>query len=150
MAIVKYQYKDPKEMTAFRVINEGEGFFKILSFEDKTSNAGNQMMVMHCKLRDMAGNTTLYNHCILYNEWLAENMWRICEAVGKPEAYGEHGTNTEDLLGESGRCKIKTESYKGSDSSKIHRFIPYKSMLSTAEDVQAQDKLPDIEDDIPF
>lgn len=149
MAIVKYQYKDPKEMTAFRVINEGEGFFKVLSFEDKTSKGGNPMMIMQCKLRDAQGNTTLCNHTIMYNEWLAENMWRICEAIGKPEAYKESGTNTEDLLGGAGRCKIKTETYNGTDSSKIHRFIPYKPMLvekAPTEEVLTHDDT----EEIPF
>lgn len=147
MAIVKYPYKDPKEMTDFRVINEGEGFFKILSFEDKVSSNNNEMIVMLCKLRDAQGNTTLCNHNIMINEWLAENMWRICNAVGKPEAYSEHGTNTEDLLGSAGRCKIKTESYKGNDSSKIHRFIPYKPMQ---EEVAPTPELVPSEDEIPF
>lgn len=147
MTIVRYQYKDPKEMTAFKVINEGEGFFKILEIVSKTSKSGNQMLVMTCKLRDTSGNETLYNHYLIYNEWLAENMWRICEAVGKPEAYSDGGTNTDDLLGCAGRCKIKTENKEFGQSSVIHRFIPYKPMREEAELEVAQ---PEIDDQIPF
>jgi hypothetical protein len=149
MPVVKYPYKDPKEMTDFRVINEGPGFFKILSFEDKVSSNGNDMIVMLCKLRDAQGNTTLCNHNIMINEWLAENMWRICSAVGKPEAYSEQGTNTEDLLGSAGSCKIKTETFKGTDSSKIHRFMPYKNVLTEPEPAPEPELIPH-DDEVPF
>ena len=148
MTIIKYQYKDPKEMTAFKVINEGEGYFKILEIKSQISKkSGNEMLVFTFQLRDTSGNQTLYNMFLVFNEYMADNIWRICEAIGRTDLYKESGTNTEDLLGTAGKCKIKTEDTDYGKQSKIHRFIPYKPMQESA----AVEVMPPMEDDsIPF
>lgn len=150
MAIIKYDYKDPKDMSAFKVINEGDGWFKILEINSKTSKSGNEMFVMICRLKDKAGNETLYNHYLVHNEYLPDNMYRICEAIGRIDLYKSTGTNTEDLLGTAGQCKIKTEENNFGKQSKIARFIAYKSMQEQEQEEGIEEAAPVSDDEIPF
>ena len=151
MTTIRYPYKDPKEFTAFRVIKEGEGKFKILDVKHGYSKKNNEQFVFTFKLQDSDGNQTLYMNYMQSNEYLPENIWRICEAAGRPELYTENGTNPEDLKGLIGMCKIKTErDDQYGDKSKISRFIPYKPMLESesTSSVESVDQLDD--DEIPF
>jgi hypothetical protein len=148
MPVVRYPYKDPKEMSAFKVINEGDGFFKIMEISSKLSKRGQEMLVMLCKLRDKSGNETLYNHYIMYNEYMPDNIYRICEAIGKLDLYRDTGTNTEDLLGSAGRCKIKTDDSDYGKQSKIHRFIAHQNVLE--DEPEPEPELIPHDDEVPF
>jgi hypothetical protein len=151
MSIYKYNYKDPKDMqSAFKLLAEGEGTFKIKEAEATVSKAGNNMLVITHLLTDSRGASSLYKQYILDNEYQAENMYRICEAIGRLDLYSSAGTDTRHLIGKSGRCKIKSElSEQFGDKSKIAKFIandnahiePYSDNFTPSEDT---------EDDIPF
>lgn len=143
-----FGYKDPKEMSAFKVIAEGDGFFKIVEAKETVSKADNPMLVLTHKLQDTRGQSTLWYQYILQNEFAADNIYRICEAANRLDLYGANGKiNSYDLLGLKGRCKIKTEkSEQYGDKSKVGKFVPYKPMQEEAPAEPA----PDINDDLPF
>ena len=150
MTTINYPYKDPKEFSAFKVIKEGEGKFKILDIKHGYSKKQKEQFVFTFKLMDSEGNTTLYMNYMQVNEYMPENIWRICEAVGRTDLYSEHGTNPEDLKGLAGRCKIKTEvDDEYGDKSKIARFIPYKPLLESTETIEAN-QVDQLDDEIPF
>jgi hypothetical protein len=153
MTTIKYGYRDPKEFQAFKVINEGEGKFKILEVKHGYSKSSNkEQFVFTFKLQDAQGNQTLYMNYMQCNEYMAENIWRICEAVGRPDLYSENGTNPEDLKGLAGMCKIRTEPSddpKYDDKSVIARFIPYKPMLESTLDHPPTNDV-EFDDQIPF
>jgi hypothetical protein len=150
--MIKYPYKDPKEFSAFKVIKEGEGKFKILDIKHGYSKSSNkEQFVFTFKLQDSDGNQTLYMNYIQCNEYLPENIWRICEATGRTDLYSEGGTNPEDLKGLVGKCKIKTErDDQYGDKSRIARFIPYKPMIENTENVSQDTQQEPFDDDIPF
>lgn len=144
----EFDYKQPNDMNPFKVITEGEGFFKIVQVEEKTSKAGNPMLVLTHKLQNEKGESTLFMQYVLQNEYTAENLYRICEAANAIDLYtsGNGKIDPGKLLGLKGRCKIKNESdEKYGDKSKIGRFIAYKPMKEDASEK------PGFEDsDLPF
>lgn len=150
----EFDYKETEEMSAFKVISEGEGYFKVLEAREEISkSSGNPMLVLTHELRNDKGEKTLWMQYISQNEYAAENIFRLFDAAGKAQVYQDckGRINTNDLLGLKGKCKIKTESHeKYGDKSKVSRFIPYKPMQ---EDTSAPAGLAEIEDnldDIPF
>ncbi len=153
MAVIKYAYRDPKDISGsgFKIINEGEGLFKILSISPHTSRNGNNVHKVTFKLKDNVGQTTLYMHYLQNNDYLAENIYRICEAIDRVHLYSIHGTDLDQLVGGSGRCIIKTErDEQYGDKSKIYRFIPYKSMQEEAPPPVSQAKKESFDDSLPF
>ncbi len=146
---MKYPYQDPKDFGGFKVIKEGEGKFKILDIKHGYSKKGQEQFVWTFKLQDSEGKQTLYMMYMQINEYMAENIYRICEAVGRPDLYSSSGeTDPVALKGLVGKCKIKTEvseePTKWDDRSIIHRFIPYKPMLeSTTPASVAEEHLQD-------
>ena len=156
MTTIKYDYRDPKEFGAFKVIKEGEGKFKILDIKHGYSKKQKEQFVFTFKLQDSEGRQTLYMNYMQINEYLSENIWRICEAAGRTDLYTDQGTNPEDLKGLSGMCKIKTEvsdDPRFEDKSVIARFIPYKPMVESSDAVlQALDanQVEQLDDEIPF
>lgn len=151
MTTIRYPYKDPKAFTAFKVIKEGEGKFKILDIKHGYSKKGAEQFVFTFKLQDSDGNQTLYMNYMQCNEYMPENIWRICEAVGRTDLYSENGTNPEDLKGLAGMCKIKTEhDEEYGDKSKIHRFIPYKPVLESTSPQELEPPVDELDEEIPF
>jgi hypothetical protein len=145
----EFDYRQPSDMSAFKVISEGEGYFKIMDAkEDVSKSSGKPMLVLTHRLQNDKGESTLYMQYISHNEYAAENIYRICEAAGKVDMYTACNgrISAVDLMGLKGRCKIKTESdEKYGDKSKIGRFIAFKPMQ---EDVS---NTPGFEDEtLPF
>ena len=153
MTTIKYDYIDPKEFGAFKVIGEGEGKFKVMDIKHGYSKKGKEQFVFTFKLQDSHGRQTLYMNYMQINEYLPENIWRICEAAGRTELYSSQGTNPEDLKGLTGMCKIKTEISEDprfGDKSVIARFIAYKPMLESESTSETEQSVDQLDDEIPF
>lgn len=146
-----FDYKKPDELNPFRLISEGDGFFKIMQVEEKVSkSSGNPMLVLTHKLQNDKNETTLWMQYILKNEYAADNLYRICDAAGKVDLYTASNGKLDPaaLLGMKGRCKIKTESDATyGDKSKIGKFIPYRTPEAEAAPAAFTEL---VDDSIPF
>ena len=149
----EFDYRPAEDLAAFKVITEGDGFFKILDAKEEISkSSGKPMLTLTHRLQNERGESTLYMQYISQNEYAANSIYSICEAAGKVDMYiacnGRIGAI--DLLGLKGRCKIKTEVSKDEkydDKSKIGKFIKYKP---EAQDASNAPGFENSLDDMPF
>lgn len=152
----RFDYVPENELNPYKIIDEGEGRFKITDVKDKISKSGNEMLVLTMVLRDERGNTTLYDEYITANASYKINA--ISKAIGKPQIYSEKGElDSEELLGGRGTCVIATEkasnpSYK--DRSIVARYV--EKVLDAPQAIQTEPAATnqysaDFEDDsLPF
>ena len=120
----------PDDLSRFKVIEEGEGTFKVLEAKEEVSkSSGKDMMNVLYEIKNLREQSTLCNQYIVANEWAAKSIYNILNAAGKAELYQEKNGEIKphDLIGLSGQCKIITEVSKNpnfDDKSKIGRFVP--------------------------
>jgi len=144
MAVWNYKFVDPKEFNVYKVLTEGEGSFKVKSVFDKDKDGypledknGLPKLKLVLNVTDSKGNTSLIDD-YLTGSWPAR-IHEFALGVGLPGLYNAAGViDTQKLVGLSGGCIIKTDTYNGKDSSKIAAYLVNDN----------QQILPD--DDIPF
>ena len=103
-----YDYVPEEELSAYRIIGEGEGEFRIDSAVAAISKKNIPMLKLVMTLKDSKGNKTLADEYI--SSKAAFKLHDLCDAIGKPEMYGATGKLNEKLLvGQKGGCVIVTE-----------------------------------------
>ena len=103
-----FDYVPEDKLSAYNVIDEGEGWFKIVEVSQKVSNNNNNMLVLGLALSNDKGQKTLATEYITAKA--AYKLHDICHAIGKPELYNERGQVNEKLLeGHKGNCIISTD-----------------------------------------
>ena len=146
---VSYSYVDPKEFNAFQVIEPGEGVFKVVKAEEKTSRAGNDMMVVTFRLTDARGQSTLANEYLIssndptQNKSTATKVYNLLCGIGKPSLYGKP-LDTNDIVGCTGQCIIKTQ--KSDDPQYADKSVISKYIAQ----VHTPQPIDNFSDDIPF
>jgi hypothetical protein len=155
----RFDRKDPEDISAsaFNLISEGEGYFRVNEVVEKVSRKGNDMLQLTHQLWNDKGEKTLYNQYIIANEYAADNIYQILLAAGRTDLYPARGEiSTEILLGLKGKCmiatdkgQIKDDGSKYADKSKIKYFIAYKAN-TIEEGNESQITSEDIDDDIPW
>lgn len=148
---LRYNYVNPKELNPFQLIEPGEGKFRVLKVEERTSQNGNEMMVIGLRLTDRTGATTLCNEYLVssdnadYNKKTATKVYNLLNAINKPELYGKP-LYDRDIIGCEGRCIIKTEKSNNPDYSDRSVIAKYISVVNP----EHYEERPEIDDDIPF
>lgn len=152
----RFDRKDPSDIqtSAFNVISEGEGYFRVNEVIEKVSRKGNDMLQVTHQLWNDKGEKTLYVQYIIANEYASDNIYQILLAAGRPDLYPAQGAiSPETLLGLKGKCMIATEQGQmrddGSnypDRSKIKYFITYQ----TKEDRPQEEVAEIVDDEIAF
>ena len=149
---MRYDHIAPDDLNSFKVIEEGEGTFKVLeATEEVSKTSGKDMMNILYELKNLRGQSTLCNQYIVANEWAAKNIYGILDAAGKAELYQEKNGEIKpyDLIGLKGQCKIKTEVSTNpnfEDKSKVGYFIPASQKRPIHS--ETVEECPD--DSIPF
>jgi hypothetical protein len=150
MAILKYDYVDPDNLTSYRLLKEGEGKFTVKNVFT-TDKQGYPMLdkngAMKLKLSLMV--TDQDGSKSLVDDWLVgsypSKIRDFALGVGIPGLYNASGVlDTDKLIGLGGNCVIKTETYNNKDSSKIAMYMVANHMAALSG------KSEDIDDDIPF
>lgn len=151
----EYGYVDPNEMSSYKLLEPGEGNFKIINTQDKVSKAGNPMMVITFKLIDSKGRDTLYDEYLLKSDdeeqkkTTATKIYNILHSIGKGEIYGKP-LRQHDVIGCCGKCIIKTKKSTNpnypDDKSVIAKYISAVDATGQNQTV-AQEPF---DDDIPF
>ena len=151
---MRYTYVENPERSS--LLSEGTGNFEVISAEEKTSSAGNDMLKLILKVWDKDGNVAqVFDYLVGHKQML----WKIkhfCESIGKPQLYSESSPviKANELLGLSGDCSIETQSKRTVNGktydarSVIEDYIPAEEKASKKEDPAKQAAIFD--DDIPF
>lgn len=152
-----FQWQDPSEMSAFRILAEGEASFKVQEAQETTSKkSGEEMLKVTLQVTDSKGDVGLVDDYILSSApWKLHNL---CKAIGRPEVYAEASDgrlNTMKLIAEKGRCKIRTDTPENPNFNARSVIAGYIDAAKGAEKAQADTELakaqaafPD--DDLPF
>lgn len=149
-----FQWQDPKEMNAFKLLAEGEASFKVQEVIETTSKkSGEEMLKVVLQVTDSKGDTGLVDDYILASgPWKLKNL---CYAVNKPEYYDQSSDgrlNPLKLVAEKGRCVIKTDKPDNpnfNERSIVSKYIDaVKEAKKTAEIEAINNNAPD--DTIPF
>jgi len=147
---ISYGYVDPKEMSAYQLIEPGEGTFKVTNAEEKMSRSQNLMMVVTFVLTNHKGQSTLANEYLVSSKDPAQNkstatkIYNLLNAIGRVDLYG-HPLEARHLLHGRGKCIIKTQ--KSDDPQ-----YPDKSIIAqyVAKDFVASTDEANLDQDIPF
>ncbi len=150
MAILKYNYVNPENLTNYKILKEGEGKFVVKNIftTDKQGypmldKNGAMKLKLSLMVTDEDGNKSLVD------DWLVgsypSKIRDFALGVGLPGLYNASGVlDTDKLLDLSGSCIIKTETYNNKDSSKIAVYMVANHMTALSG------KSEDLNDDIPF
>lgn len=129
-----YKAIDPEEMRAYKLLEPGQGKFKIMEVDDNaiSKSSGNPMMVITFKIVDINQRDTLWNMYLIKSndetqiKTTATKIYNILGAIGRLDLYGQE-LKAMDLLGCTGECIIKTEKSRNpdypEDRSCISKFI---------------------------
>ena len=150
---IGYNYVDPKDMSAFQIIEPGEGSFKILKAEEKQSRQGNNMMEVTMTLTNTRGQSTLYREYIvssddpIQNKSTATKIYNILNAIGRADVYGMPLIDRHLQHG-SGKCIIKTQ--KSDDERYPDKSVVSQYISRTDVAASGAESATDLEDSIPF
>ena len=119
------------------LLTPGEGRFKIKEALEKVSQAGNPMMVLNMDLIDCNGREGFHSEFLIKSEddrtnrMTAAKIKAIANCIGKPDMYSEGAVlHSIDVLGEKGKCMIKTQISKDSqypDKSIVAKYLPVQA-----------------------
>lgn len=152
-----FKWQDPNEMSAFKILQEGEASFKVQDVIETTSKkTGEEMLKVVLLVTDSKGDSSLVDDYILSSApW---KLYNLCKAINRPEVYHESSDgklNTMKIIAEKGRCKIKTDKPVNpnfQDRTIISGYIDATKNATkeqaAAELAQAQANFPD--DKLPF
>lgn len=152
-----FKWQDPNEMSAFKILAEGEASFKVQEVIETTSKkTGEEMLKIVLQITDSKGDTGLVDDYIV-----ASGPWKLhalCKAIGHPEFYNDSSDgrlNTMKLIAEKGRCKIKTDKPDNPNFKERTIIASYIDIVKNEEKAQAaaelaaaQANFPD--DSLPF
>lgn len=152
-----FDWQDPEEMTAFKVLEEGEATFKVHDVVEATSKkTGEAMLKVVLSVTDSKGANSFVDDYILSSHpWKLKNL---CWAINKPEIYTESSDgklNPMRLVAEKGKCIIKTDKPDNPNFQERSVIAKYLDAVKEAEknkkheaEQARQDNLPD--DPLPF
>lgn len=152
MAFDNY-YVPPQDLSAFQLIEPGEGKFKVIKIEEKQSKAGNQMLVVTFRISNMKGQSTLYNEYLVgantdeQRKTTATKIYNLLVAIGKTDLYGK--PIGENIVGVIGTCIIKTQKSEDpqyNDKSVIAQYL--SPVVNNAEN--SNQTYSDMDQEIPF
>ena len=130
--LLEYDFYDKSELSI--LLKEGEGTFRVNQVIPKVSKAGNKMFEVMFMVTDSAGKEMpVYDYLIATPgdeagmKRLNTKIMNIGKAINKPHIHAKgYKLKPNDLLGEKGKCMIKTQADKTGqylDKSVISKYI---------------------------
>lgn len=146
---MRFTPKTAAEVDAGDLWPNGTYDFEIVSAEEATSKAGNDMIKLRVKIFNDAGQSqTLFDYLM---ESVAYKLRHACEACGLLESYEAGELNAEDFEGKSGTCKINVQKDKSGqypDKNGIADYMAQKG--GVAKPARPKPAADDLDDSIPF
>ena len=144
-----YKYEgDYDEVKAWELPSVGQHIVEIEEATEEMSSAGNQMMVLVCKVLDGVGKGSRLWEYIVYNEYADNRFGAILHAC-EQDSQSKRNISPANLVGLRGGVIIKHESWQGEKKAKI-AYWKLLDMPYWLESVT--EKITEIinENDIPF
>lgn len=152
-------YTDPKQLAP--TLTEGECTFKIKEVVPKQSKGGNPMLVVTMSVTDVNGMTLNVDDYLVATpgdeagmKRLKTKIYNISRAIGKPELYAEGASKIKpiDLLGNHGKCLVKTQSGGDyPDRSTIAKYLPSEKLEAAERAELANKQIAELDDEeLPF
>lgn len=153
-------YTDPKQLAP--TLAEGEATFKITQVVPKQSKTtNNPMLVVTMSVTDANGMTLNVDDYLVATpgdeagmKRLKTKIYNISRAIGKPELYAEGASKLKpiDLLGNHGKCLVKTQSGgEYPDKTVIAKYLPSEKLESAEREALANKQIAELDDeDLPF
>jgi hypothetical protein len=91
------------------------------TIEDAGDKASSKTSFMEVKLEVNDGNG---HRNIVFANVMPWDGYNVLAAIGKPPAEEDFDLYKEDLLGESGRCRLTVEEWKGTPRNKVAAWLP--------------------------
>ena len=122
----------------------GEYGFKVIEFEKTLSKAGKKMAKIVIELDKEGQFWKVYDYLVLSDSmaWKLATFFESLSLKKKGEPLAK--MPWDDVLGKTGRVKIKHETFDGKESCKVDRYLP--SEASQASSKPSANPM----DDVPF
>lgn len=154
-----FQWQDPSEMSAFKVLAEGEGNFKVQHVYELdeqgrmlcSKKSGEQMIKVELMVTDSNNASSIVHDYILASQ--AWKLHNLCKAIGRVDVYEaakDGSLNCNKLLGEKGKCLIATDTPsdpKYNARSVIAKYLESEKAPATKH---ANTDYSNMQDDVPF
>ena len=129
---------------ALRHLPEGVYDFTVADSEHKIAGSGNQMFKIQLDINGGEhGTAVVFDHLV----FTKKTFFKISQFLASCGKGAERGSTVEleaqDVIGFSGRCKLKDEVYKDEVQSKVERYIvPIKAAKSATANKSPRDQDP--------
>lgn len=153
MTMFRYEYVDPAEFSAKKLLKEGMGIFEVMQVIDTDANgyplkskAGADMLKLVLRVTDCQMSTSLVDDYLVAT--VQFKIKEFADSVGLPGMYGRNGViEPKKLVGLKGKCNIKNESYTGRDgttreSSKIGSYLMKIQGIPLGQGIDPDDAIP--------
>ena len=124
---VEMDWDSPIEADAgrgeFNLPPAGEYGFKVIEFEKTFSKAGNKMAKVVLELDEEGQHWKVYDYLVLSDKmaWKLSDFFEALSLKKKGEKLDK--MPWDKVLGATGRMKIKHETYEGSESCKVDKYL---------------------------
>lgn len=143
---MKLTPKSEKEVSNFKVFPKGIYDFEVITAEEKTSKAGNDMIEVRLRVFDAEGNRTTVTDYLM--EAIAYKLRHAAAACGLLGSYEQGQLNADNMVGCCGKVVLAVETPVG---------YPEKNVVKDYISPKEGEKLPEkkspskeLDDSIPF
>lgn len=111
------------EQPEYKILDPGDYNFVVDDAQERDSKSGNAMIALKLKVGDAPNDRNVYDYLVFdgKSEW---KLGTFLHAIGRHPGVGvEMEIDPNDLVGRSGRAKIKVELYNGNKSNKVQDYL---------------------------
>jgi hypothetical protein len=140
---LKYTGKET-EQPEYKILDAGDYNFVVDDAQERNSKSGNAMIALKLKVGEAPNDRNVYDYLVFdgKSEW---KLGTFLHSIQRHPGVGvEMEIDPNDLVGRSGRAKIKVELYNGNKSNKVQDYLFDKN--AKQKPIETQDE----EDIIPF
>jgi hypothetical protein len=126
-----------------KLLAAGEYDFEVVAAKERTSTRGTSMIEVKLVVSNGRGDRTT-----VFDNLLSWNLGEFMAAIGEQVVYGEEAeVDPDDLVGRTGRLKLRVENYEGEERNKVAKYLPGPV---TATRKVALNEFGEPKDNIPF
>jgi hypothetical protein len=119
---LKYTGKET-EQPEYKILDAGDYNFVVDDAEERNSKSGNAMIALKLKVGEAPNDRNVYDYLVFdgKSEW---KLGTFLHSIGRHPGVGvEMEIDPNDLVGRSGRAKIKVDLYNGNKSNKVQDYL---------------------------
>lgn len=144
---MKFDPQTDEQIASSGLLPNGVYDFEIAAAEDKISSKGNEMIEVSLNVYDSDGGIRKIRDWIMPQ--MAKKFKHFHNATGMMTKYESGSLVASDVIGKTGKCMVKTDSYVNKDgldmmANKIDDYVKRENLLPGDIPKSVKD------DDIPF